>query len=74
MNKKYIYLASFKWPGYDEALCAGYNKKELRKLAKQIAIERYGNGLVDRGSACCSCKITLDDIRIQKIILLNNRG
>lgn len=68
--RKSIYLASFIWPEADEALCSGFNKKVVQKEAYKLAKERYGNGLVSRGSAMCSCKIQRCDIRIEEIVLV----
>ena len=65
-----IYLASFIWPEADEALCAGSNKKIVMNQAYKLAKERYGNSLVSRGSAMCSCKIQRCDIRIEEIVLV----
>lgn len=68
--KQSIYLASFIWPEREEALCAGFNKKTVMKHAYKLAKEQNGHGLVDRGSAMCSCKIRYCDIKIEKIVLV----
>ena len=62
-----IYLAQMKWCEREEPICAGKNKKNVRKEALRILKEREGTGPVDRGMAMCSVKITYDDIEIVEI-------
>ncbi len=35
-----IYIASYRWPTYDELLCAGINRDKVRKQAYRMTIKK----------------------------------
>ena len=64
---KTVTLITMRWPEYDEPICAGTNKRVLRKHALHILRQEHGTGKVLRPSAMCSMPITRRDLREWKI-------
>lgn len=68
---KNLYLAQMKWCEREQPICVGKNKKKVSKEALRILKEKNGHGLVWRGQAGCSVKITYDDIEILSLPLIS---
>ena len=69
-NTMTLYLAQMQWTEAMEPICVGANKRKAATAALNKLKALHGSGLVDRGSAMCSAKLTLDDIVLDKIELV----
>lgn len=67
MTTKTLYLAQMKWCEWEEPICIGTNKKKVSRGALKMLKEKYGTGPVSRGAAMCSIPITMTDIEIVKL-------
>ena len=65
-----MYLAQMLWCEREEPICAGLNKKLVKKEALRILKEEHGTGRVCRGMALCHEKITYNDIEIVEIPII----
>jgi hypothetical protein len=67
---KTMYLAEMKWSESEEPVCAGTNKRKVKKEAFRILRSKYGKESISRGSALCFAPIAYDDIEISKIPII----
>lgn len=59
------------WCEREEPICAGTNKRKVVREALRLLKAEHGDGLVSRGQALCSVKITHGDIEILTIPFLD---
>lgn len=62
-----LYLAQMKWCEWEQPVCIGRNKQKVARAALKILKQENGEGPVNRGAAMCSAPITIDDIEILEI-------
>jgi hypothetical protein len=61
------YLAQMRWCEREEPICVGTNKRKVASHALALLKAEHGTGLVNRGLAMCSARITADDIEVVAI-------
>lgn len=56
-----------KWCEREEPVCIGRNKRKVARAALEILKRENGTGPVSRGAAMCFIPITMNDIEIVEI-------